>query len=131
MTLEEIILKRVKIQEELESLRKEEQDLFLGKYKENIGKYFKHKYEYFSIRIDDIFFDHGKLFIVGPTYYSDKDNTEYKVNMSNQYMWVIECIKDWNDLHLEEVSEQEFMQTFYETIGIAISDFNSIIFNKQ
>lgn len=131
MELIQITLKRLKIQEELALLKKQEEDLLLSEYRENLGKYFKQEYHNFSIRIDDIFIDHDRLYIVGPTYYSNKDNVKYKFSGFKQYSWAIECIKDWSDLCLEEISKEEFIQTFYNIMGQAIEDFNSIIFNKQ
>ena len=131
MELGQIILKRLKIQEELALLKKQEQDLLLAKYKENIGKYFKHKYNLYSIRIDDIFIDDNILYISGLTYYSNEDNIEYRFNGFNHYTSCVEYVKNWNDLYLEEISKEEFVQTFYEIMGQAITDFNTLIFDKQ
>ena len=121
MTLEEIKKREQELNEELGKLEDERVKLEQEKFKEKIGKYFKFNVEstyngYIKITaiwgapnyvIEGIWFSVNTSLIRGSNYMSLEGHKQFHIRYR---------VTSWNDFHLTEVSEDEFIKAFNKAI---------------
>jgi len=121
MTLAEIKKREDELNEELEKLAEERVKLEQEKFKKNIGKYYR-------FNVESIYHGYIKLENIwgAPNYvleglWFDANTSEAKHYSAFEFCgWrqfsVRGRIRNWNDFHLTEVSEEEFVKAFNKAI---------------
>ena len=121
MTLEEIKKREQELNEELEKLEDERVKLEQEKFKKNIGKYYRFNVESVYrgyIKIDNIW---GAPHYVIEGLWFDANTSEAVHNNSFDFWaWkqfiINHHVRNWNDFHLTEISEDEFIKAFNKAI---------------
>lgn len=131
MTLQEITEKQERLRKELDELRELEKELLLGEYKKNEGKFFffdsDSLHEGVYIQIDNIWGDQKKIYLEGTIFYQSSgkyaDCVWFQFDGFRQFTFNTEFIHSWEDFHLQEISEKEFKEKFYEAYSKCAKDF--------
>lgn len=121
MTLEEIKRREQELNEELEKLADERVKLEQEKFKRNIGKYYRFNVESVYrgyIKIDNIW--GAPHYVIEGLWFDANISEAIHNNSFDFWAWkqftINHTVRNWNDFHLTEISEDEFIKAFNKAI---------------
>lgn len=122
MSLEEIKKRKNELNEELEKLNIEQANLEQEKFREKIGRYFRFNVESVYngyIKITDIY-KGVDSYVVEGVWFKDETRKARKENMlaiqGCRRLHIKGKVTSWNDFHLTEINEEEFIKAFNKAI---------------
>ena len=121
MSLAEIKKRENELKEELEKLARLRVNLEQEKFRENIGKYYRFNVESVYngyIKIDNIW--GAPHYVIEGLWFDANTSEAAHNNAFDFWAWkqfiINHPVKSWNDFHLTEVSEEEFIKAFNKAI---------------
>lgn len=121
MSLEEIKKKKNELYEEIEKLEEEQVKLEQEKYKRRIGKYYRFNTESVYngyIKLTDIW--GAPNFVIEGLWFSANTSEAQHYNAFDFWAWkqftINHKVTSWNDFHLTEITEEEFIKAFNKAI---------------
>lgn len=131
MNLKELEQKRKQLYKEIKAIRKQEQELQVGEYKSNIGKFFKFNDESFYanhyIKITNIWASSDEIFVEGVCFfgefiedYADCHDSWYSAFQQFRF----NDVAKWEDFKLKEITKEEFYYAFNDMLDNSLKSFN-------